>query len=385
MRALSAKKWEAVLFAVWVAASGDCGWKAVSSRLAQTESVYADAVDAAAAIETIDSGLISSYGGHDRHAWEQIYRQRRDALVALLAKLPSEGLPQSDARAVAVMRRRLENWPANPERRENSMKPAGRCQDAPRRDLLYSALREALYTCFDVIGNAIEFEGARLTRVSAMDMLARVEQPQRRKALFLAFAPLWQTVNGNNRPDSPYRRMIHMAAAEAAKRGSPVDAAASAAGASSSQIEGWLEQILETWRQSSGDHTLEPWDFWYRGGEADRVLSAFIPRESLKPVSERYYRDLGADLDRVGVFYDLDARPGKAPLAYSDFARVGRLVNGVWRPTVPRVSATYAHGGLSALNELVHEEGHAVHYAPPRARDRRSWMSTRFSRRHSQT
>jgi oligoendopeptidase F len=97
-------------------------------------------------------------------------------------------------------------------------------------------------------------------------------------------------------------------------------------------------------------------------------LGALIPRESLRPLSERYYRDLGADLDRLGVLYDLDPRPGKAPLAYTDFASVGRLVGGVWRPTVPRVSAGYAQGSLAALNELIHEEGHAVHYAALRTR-----------------
>jgi hypothetical protein len=368
MQALSARQWEAVFFAACLAASGACGSNSISSRIAQTEDVYADAADAVAAIETIDSGLTSRYGGHDRQAWEQIYRRRLEQLVALLARLPKEGLPLNDARAVEVMRRRLDSWPVNLDRSENSMKPAGRCQDAVRNDLSYRALHEALYACFDVIGSVIEFEGERLTRVSAMDMLARLEQPERRKSLFFAIAPLWQAVNGNNRPDSPYRRLMSMAAAEARKRGSPIDVAAAAAGASSSQIEGWLEQILEIWRRTSRDQAVEPWDFWYAGGEADRVLGAFTPREALRPLSERYYRDLGADLDRLGLLYDLDPRPGKAPLAYTDFARVGRLVRGVWRPTVPRVSAGYAHGSLSALNELIHEEGHAVHYAALRTR-----------------
>ena len=368
MQGLSAKQWKAVFFAACIAASGACGSSSVSRGIARTEEVYADTVDAAAALETIGSGLTSRYGGHDRHAWEQIYRQRRDELVSLLAKLPHEGLPRSDARAVAVMRRRIESLPASPEHAENSMKPAGRCEDAQRRDLSYGALRDALYGCFDVIGSAIEFEGGQMTRGSALDMLARVEQPGRRKNLFLAIAPLWRAVNGNNRLDSPYRRLISMSAIEAAKRGSPVDAAGAAAGASSVQVEGWLEEILEMWRQVSGNRAVEPWDYWYAGSEADRVLRALIPRESLRPLSERYYRDLGADLDRLGVLYDLDPHPGKAPLAYTDFASVGRLVHGEWRPTVPRVSAGYAQGSLAGLNELIHEEGHAVHYAALRTR-----------------
>jgi len=75
MQGLSARQWEAVLFAACMAVSGACGSNSVSRGIAHTEEVYADTVDAAAAIGTIDSGLTSRYGERDRHAWEQIYRQ----------------------------------------------------------------------------------------------------------------------------------------------------------------------------------------------------------------------------------------------------------------------------------------------------------------------
>src|SRR5579863_6668992 len=101
MRSLSAKQWGLVLFAACVTASGACRPNPFSRGIAHTEEVYADTVDAAAAIGTIDPGLTSRYGGHDRHGWEQIYRQRREEIVSLLAKLPREGLPRGDARAVA--------------------------------------------------------------------------------------------------------------------------------------------------------------------------------------------------------------------------------------------------------------------------------------------
>jgi oligoendopeptidase F len=68
------------------------------------------------------------------------------------------------------------------------------------------------------------------------------------------------------------------------------------------------------------------------------------------------------------VRHDLDPRPGKAPLAYTDQVRIGRRSGRTWRPTVPRVSANYQQGGLFVLNELLHEDGHAVHYAALRAR-----------------
>lgn len=363
MATLRALAWLACLASVVVT-----GTEPVLRLVAKTETVYADTVDAMAAVETIDSGLISHYGGRDRSGWERLYREKRGELLALLAKLPKRGLADSDTRAIAVMRARIESSPATLEHAPKSLEPAGRCHDAARKDLDFGPLRSALYACFDEIGNNLEFEGARVTRVSALDMLARIEEPARRKALFLAFAPLWQAVNGTKQPDSPYRRLMGLAAADAQKNGSPINAAAHAAGAPSTEIESWLEQILEAWRQVSGEQAIEPWDFRYLAGEADRVLAAGIPRDSLQRTAGRYYRDLGADLDRLGVLYDLEPRPGKAPLAYSEPARLGRMVHGRWRSTVPLVSVSLTHGGLSPLYELIHEDGHAIHYAALRTR-----------------
>src|SRR6516164_5137644 len=103
-------------------------------------------------------------------------------------------------------------------------------------------------------------------------------------------------------------------------------------------------------------------------GKADRLLGTYIPRESLLPINQRYYRDLGADLEEMGTFYDLYPRPEKAALAYTEFVTHGRMVNGVWRPTVARVSAPYERGGLFILNELVHENGHVVNITAIRNR-----------------
>jgi hypothetical protein len=75
----------------------------------------------------------------------------------------------------------------------------------------------------------------------------------------------------------------------------------------------------------------------------------------------RNYRDLGADLQQLGILYDLEARPGKAPLAYTDDVTRGRFVDDKWRLTVVHISGSYATGGLGLLNELVHENGHAVY------------------------
>lgn len=313
---------------------------------------------------TIDSGLFKTYQGKDRPAWDQVYREKRKQLVAGLAKLSPDGLSAVDARAVSLMHESLDSFmPEDASRSVFSSQPSGHCQDAARKDLDPAQLHDAIYACFDELGNNLQFEGARLTRVGAFDLLSRLEDPQRRKTLFLAFLPLWEALNGHNEPDSPYRRRIRIAAADAAKHDSQIAAAARTIGVETADVERWLEQILDTWRKVTGDQPVEPWNYRYVAGTANRLLDSAIPRASLLPINERYYHDLGADLQQLGILYDLDPRPGKAPLAYTAPVTIGRVVNGVWRPAVVRVSANDAGGGLSLLNELVHENGHAIHFA----------------------
>jgi len=106
---------------------------------------------------------------------------------------------------------------------------------------------------------------------------------------------------------------------------------------------------------------VEPWDYRYENSAANRALAAKIPAESLLPVNERFYRDLGADLGHLQVMFDLAPRAGKSPLAYTDFVTRGRSSGAEWHASVARVVGTYPAGGLFSLNELVHENGHAVH------------------------
>ena len=329
-----------------------------SQAVADAESVYADLADSYGVISTIDSGLFATYQGKDRSAWERVYQEKRRQLVDKVSKISVSGLTPSDARAIEVMHRHLEDFP---EQFRDEMSLPGECKEARRKDLQLEPLRGDLYACFTELGNNLDFEGKLITRVSAFGMLAEMSEEDKRKKLFYAFVPLWQAVNSKDEADSPYRRLIPMAVSAAAGHASEIDSVAGTVGVSPAEVERWLEQILDTWRQVDGGQMVEPWNYYYRGGEADRLLNGVTPRDSFLSVNERYYHDLGADLKQLGVLYDLDARPGKAPLAYSDFVTRGRLVDGKWRATVARVSGSYATGGLGLLNELVHENGHAVH------------------------
>ncbi len=113
---------------------------------------------------------------------------------------------------------------------------------------------------------------------------------------------------------------------------------------------------------------VEPWDYRFEAGRAEREIGDAAPRESLQRLSQRYYEDLGLDLAGARVIYDLDPRTGKAPLAYSDYVRRGRMREGAWVPTLVRVLANYSRGGLGPLNELVHENGHVAHMLALRTR-----------------
>ena len=335
-----------------------------SNKVSAVESLYADVSDANTILGTIDSGLLNRYQGRDRAAWEQFYSEKRARLTRQLETLPTSGLSGWDARAIAAMRRQLQAFTGGGA----PASPAAKCRDASRADLAYPDLKAALVACFVEIGNNLSFEGGRINRVSALDLLHETSDPARRKAVFLAFVPLWQAINGNDEPDSPYRRLISGAAAEAARSGSAIDNAARDVGIDAAQVERWLVQILDAWRESSGTDRVEPWDFRFQAGEADRLLEPYIPRESLQPINRRYYRDLGVDLDQMGTLYDLAPRPQKAALAYTEFVTHGRMVNGAWKPTIARVSAPYERGGLFVLNELVHENGHVANITAIRNR-----------------
>jgi hypothetical protein len=335
---------------------GSCG-ESPANSLARTENSYADFMDASSIMAAIDSGLLVSYRGKDRSAWKQIREEKSKEVGELLGRISEKKLSATDARALMLIRKSVESTAAD----QISLTHKVPCHDAQRSDLSVADLRSALYSCFDEVGNNLEFEDNRVSRVSAFDLMTQTSDSQRRKALFMAFVPLWRALNGSNEPESPYRRMIVQSAAEAAKNGSRVDDAAKTLGVPSAQIETWLVQILDAWRQVSGSQQIEPWDYRYLAGKADRSVSKAIPREALLPITQRYYKDLGADLGQLGVLYDLDERPGKAPLAYTDFVVRGRMANTMWQPTVVYVSGNYARGGLGLLNEFVHENGHAVH------------------------
>ncbi len=347
--------------------------------LAPTEALFLEFLDAANAVDYIDSGFVAEYEGRDLAAWDARRLDRHKALIASIETLDEPNLPPNDTAALAAIRVTLADR-GDPGPAAANVPESLACKDAGNKDLDYEALSEVLTSCYREIGNQLKFEQGTIDRGSALGLLGDLEEPARRKALFDAFLPLWAALNGNNEPDSPYRRLIKLASAQAATNGSGIEAAARAIGVTVADVERWLIQMLEAWRKANPRKMIEPWDYRYAIGEANRRIAPSFPDSEIVAVDHRFYQDLGADLAKLGVIYDIDDRPDKSPLAYTDFARRGRMVNGTWQPTVARVVGRYRSGGLSSLNELVHENGHAVHISAIRNRPAfTDWPDTLFT------
>jgi len=221
-----------------------------------------------------------------------------------------------------------------------------------------TALESLTTRTFEAYGNAarrIVVDADTLDRLAILGLLGRTDDRDRRHRLFLALEPVWRSVNGDDSDSSAYRRMVRLRAASWPADSSPMAERARGLGVTPDTLERWLIRVLEAWRDAQPDSLIEPWDFHYQNGEASRLLSARIPRDSLRPITERYYRALGADPVRLRVHYDLDPRPGKYPVSFTDF--------GARDPVEPWIFTSYRIGGFDNLGELLHEVGHAVHIA----------------------
>jgi len=276
---------------------------------------------------------------------------------ALAAKVPREKLGAADARAYAVLGGQLAERHAQTADSPAAAEEPTDCAEpfpAGLRSAALHAITVHTFACYGAAARRIIVDQDTLDRLSILGLLGRTDDPERRRRLFLALTPVWQSVNGDDGDHSPYRAMVRLRRA-AWGTGSPMDQRARGLGVAPDTLEQWLVAVLTAWRAGMPDTLLEPWDWYYLTGEASRRLSARIPRDSLRVLVNRYYTSLGADPDRLGVHYDLVPRPGKYPVSFTDF--------GARDPIEPWIFTSYRIGGFDNLGELLHEAGHAVHIA----------------------
>ncbi len=234
-------------------------------------------------------------------------------------------------------------------------------------------LRRRIETCYAAAAESIRVGDRTLTRLQVLGRLAAEGNAAERRRLFLAMASLWWVVDGDGRERSPYRSLVGETAAAWRTGRSPIAANAEALGVTEQTIEGWVVALLAAWRaavvepgRTAGEPPIEPWDWWWRAGTAQRSLQQALPHDGILGINRAVYASLGADLDELGIELDLDARPSRpaVPVAFTTFGgRPHRRDDGTWSHGRPTVLATYLDGGLGELTELIHETGHAIHIA----------------------
>lgn len=296
-----------------------------------------------------------------------VYRAARDRLVRLLDLEPQSFPDSLDRRAVVTMRNSLRRdlGPAIAKSADTTESQPADCRYDPRQLLLVSgamALSNRLYGCFGYAARNLEVGAERVTRLTLLSRLAAEPDSVKRRELFMSLKPVWAAVDGG--AVSPWRILFQSRAAGWPRGSAPYQRAARETGIPADTIVAWLESALEQWRRATPDRRLEPWDLYYEMGEAGRLLAPRVPRDSLLAINNRYYRDLGADPDALGIEYDILPRPGKGPVAFTSIGR--RAGNG--RKPQEWVFATYAEGGFGNLEELLHETGHGIHLAGLRTR-----------------
>jgi hypothetical protein len=304
-----------------------------------------------------ESRLREARGADTESKRESARDAKREALrLSLLRDLEALPAPSSadDRRAVAAMKAAL---------------AAEGADDAKPTEL--AKLTDSVYAAYTKAAERIPFDGEILNRLSVFERVARTEDASERRRLFLSLAPLWKSVNGENDENSPYRRIVRGRRAEwralpEAKR--PYETKPKELGLDRKRLEEWLVALLERWRAMTPERELEPWDYAYTWGAADRVLAPRIPRRSLRKGNDAYFGALGAAPGKLGIEYDLEPRSGKDPVSYTDFGRRARRENDRWIGGESWVFASYRTGGLGILAELLHETGHGIHISAIRTR-----------------
>ena len=267
------------------------------------------------------------------------YDSLRARLSARMAAVDSTTLASGDARALGVMRRTLaRDLGAAPAPDTTSSAHASGCgYDPTSVDRRADSLRARIYACYGWAQAHIPVDGDTVDRLTLLGGIGRSEDPEQRRHGFLALAPVWRSMNGDNDARAPTAGSSLSRPGGAEERELPAEAQARATGMQPDSLERWLVAILETWRDVSSPSLVEPWDSYCRTGLGSRVLSPRIPLERLTRLNDSVYRALGADLAVLRVRYDLAARDGKTPVAFTTFG--GR------RPIVPWVFATSAPAG----------------------------------------
>ena len=334
--------------------------------MAHAESIYADVLSRKDRIDIAGLRALPESAA----AMRPRYLAARRALVRALAIDSTLLRDTLDRRALSVMRATLaEELTEQPAPLEGAAPvDTARCRYDPRAIAGVDSLAARLYDCYGAAAHAVPVDGESLERLTVLGLLGVTPDAARRRRLFLGLESVWRTVNAGDDSASPWRELLRRRARGWGSGPTPFARRVRELGFDPDTVEAWLVRLLETWRATLPDSQLEPWDLYYSMGATSRRLAPRIPRDSLQPLTARFYQSLGADLAALHVHDDLAPRSGKDPVTFTTFGARPGWVGGAWDPGEPWIFASYGVGGFDNLTELLHETGHAVHIAAIRTR-----------------
>lgn len=121
---------------------------------------------------------------------------------------------------------------------------------------------------------------------------------------------------------------------------------------------------------SKGASALEPWNVGYMagGGTAAKLTDKYFPFAQAVDVWARTFAGLGITYRGATLNLDLCDRQGKYPNGFCHWPQVAwNKPNGAWQPSIANftslASPNVAGSGGEALTTLLHEGGHAAHFA----------------------
>jgi len=349
-----------------------------TEQLGRLETQYADTRDLYFQIYVTDArGTGKNERGVSLAEMRRAHQALRERLTESLQALDADDFRGEDRQAIRTMLRHLaasaaiEHAPSSPPATGAGSSPAP-CDESPARlasgDSAYFRLSQRIYTCYGAAARRVVTATDTADRLTVLGRLGTEPSPEKRRALFLSLAPMWKTMAGDGTRTSPYRTLLPLSAAMWRRDGSPIDESARSLGMEPARVESTLVRVLRAWRDHTPSQRVEPWDWYYDNGAASRILSPAIPRSALRDINDAFYRDQGADPSILNIHYDIEARDGKTPVAFTQFGKAARLRRGRYGESEAWVFATYRTGGFDNLVELLHESGHAVHVSGVAAR-----------------
>ena len=183
--------------------------------LASAESTFALARDARDRYDvTVASGRSAAEDGATLDQLAARANETRDRLDRVLAAVDSSALAGADVRALTEMRRvALRDLLAITATNAGAAVVPSTGPDCSADTTGgIDSLRARIYACYGWAQSHVPFGADTLDRLTILGTIGSTDDVARRRALFLALAPVWRSMNGGNEPDSPYRRLIAMEA-----------------------------------------------------------------------------------------------------------------------------------------------------------------------------